>query len=75
MKIKYRIHAKEKLKYPESRKLGLIEELPDNLLRSTSKLIGNYSLVVVYKQEFGKIYKVITFFPATKGRYESKILR
>lgn len=89
MRIIYTIHAKEKLKEKESKEFRITkqkidstiknpktqETLSNDLIRIISKLDQKLSLVVVCKQESGKIKKVITFFPAEKGRYESKILR
>ena len=87
MEFVYTIHAEDKLKEPESKKLLITKKLlgdvilnPNttedlgNSMRVTSDLDHTHSLVVVYKKESGKI-KVITFFPAQKGRYESKVLR
>jgi len=87
MRLVYTIHAEDKLKEPESKKLFITKKLlgeailnPNttealgNPMRVTSDLDSTHSLVVVYKKESGKI-KVITFFPAQKGRYESKVLR
>lgn len=87
MEFIYTLHAEDKLKEPESRKFSITKNLLEkaisdpkssedlgNSTRVTSSLDNEHSLVVVYKKESGKI-KIITFFPAKKGRYESKILR
>ena len=87
MEFVYTKHAEDKLKEPESKHLGInkavlesvvrgskfVEDL-GNSTRSTGQFSAELSLVVVYKRESGKM-KIITFFPAEKGRYESKILR
>jgi hypothetical protein len=80
-------HALEKLEDETSKRLGLTPdllkrtlnnpELIDNtdfpVLTAIGKLTEALSLSVVYKfVETG--IKVITFFPARKGRYERKIL-
>lgn len=80
-------HAIQKLKLKESRvfkinrsKLGTIinsgymVSLPSGVVRAVGKLNSTHSLCVVYRLENGDIIKIITFFPAEKGRYETKIL-
>lgn len=49
------------------------QELPTGVIRAVGKLKQNYSLVVVYKR-LNEMVKIVTFFPAEKGRYESKVL-
>lgn len=87
MKIIYTKHAEEKLLTRESKKFLITknkiemvirkpvikELLLINVTRSIGSLDKSHSLCVVYREENGTI-KVITFFPAEKGRYESKIL-
>lgn len=78
-------HANEKLKSSESiklkitkRKINLVlknsetTNLKLNPHRKTGGLNNDLSLCVIYKIE-GDITKVVTFYPAKKGRYESKI--
>ena len=87
MVIKYTKHVFDKLKLPEVVKLKINLEDINKVLKepevvnksiephqSTSKLTMELSLSVIWKIEDG-IIKVITFYPAKKGRYESKILR
>ncbi len=84
MKIIFTKHVKEKLKTKEAKKFKINrtkiratlqkslskELLPDNLIRIIDELDKAHSLAVVYKFE-DAIIKVITFFPAEKGRYEN----
>lgn len=86
-KYQYTIHAEEKLTKPESRKLGITKdriqkviEKPIALDRSEKPVviaIGNLtetlSLCLAYRRIKGVI-RIITFYPAEKGRYERKIL-
>lgn len=87
MKITFTVHAKEKLLTDEIRALNItrkniIETLAQPLFtnkdknphQNIGKLNDELSLAVIWKIENG-IIKVITFYPAEKGRYESKILR
>ena len=87
MVIKYTKHVFDKLKLPEVVKLKINLEDINKVLKepevvnksiephqSTGKLTMELSLSVIWKIEDG-IIKVITFYPAKKGRYESKILR
>lgn len=83
----YTLHAKLKLKFPEIKKLGItkrkiqkVVENPTALDKSEDpvyivigKLTGKLSLCVAYRKVEEGI-RVITFYPAEKGRYESKIL-
>lgn len=87
MQFDYTIHAENKLKRPEVVKLKInkakIEktiktpiavdksELP--VIIAIGKLNKELSLCVAHKRA-GKRVKVITFYPAERGRYESKIL-
>ena len=87
MAIKYTKHVYDKLKFEEIIKLGInlktivqVLENPDAVdesiepHQSIGMLSRTLSLSVIWKRE-GGIIKVITFYPAKKGRYESKILR
>jgi hypothetical protein len=87
MKVVFTIHAKEKLLANEAKRLGITrkkitESLEHPLAinkdvdphQSVGELNHELSLAVIWKIE-NDIIKVITFYPAEKGRYESKILR
>lgn len=87
MKVIFTIHTKEKLLTSEIKVLGItrkriIESLKQPLVtnksanphQSIGELNDELSLAVIWKIESG-IIKVITFYPAEKGRYESKVLR
>ena len=87
MDIILTIHATEKLKTKEAKSLGIDKrkiistvkqpittDKTLNPYRSIGKLTDMLSLAVIWKKE-GGIIKIITFYPAEKGRYESKILR
>ena len=87
MKVILTLHAKEKLLTAEAKILGITRKKITDTLRkplvknknmnphqSVGELNSDLSLAVIWKQESG-IIKVITFYPAEKGRYESKILR
>lgn len=89
MRISYTLHAEEKFKEEKYvKQLNITERiisrvikkpnLEDKTRREKITAIGDldrrHSLIVVYKKERG-IIKIITFFPAEKGRYESKILQ
>jgi len=88
MKIIYTKHAKDKFldeKFVPQLKIAksLIKKClnnPDFLGKQNGKLIAigaidsEHSLVVIYKKIKGLI-RVITFWPAKKGRYEAKILQ
>lgn len=87
MKIIFTIHANEKLLAPEIRRLEITKEKIIETLKqpltlnkdvnphqSIGELNNELSLAVIWKIESG-IIKVVTFYPAEKGRYESKILR
>ena len=86
-KYYYTIHAKEKLKEPASKKLGITRKLIEKTIENPSAkdlsekpviiAIGNLtetlSLCAVYRK-VKKVIRIITFYPAEKGRYERKIL-
>lgn len=87
MKIVFTKHVHDKLKEDEAKKLGItakhIKEVLKNPIvadklanppHSVGKFTEELSLSVIWKVENSHI-KVITFYPAGKGRYESKILR
>ncbi len=87
MRIVFTKHVYEKLKTKESVDLGIKLKTLEGILKnptivdksvdpyqSVGKLTQNLSLSVIWKVE-GGIIKTITFYPARKGRYESKILR
>ena len=79
-------HAEEKLATKEGEKFKITkqtiiklldkppleEQLPKGIIRAVGVLNEIYALCVVYKRESG-IIKVITFFPARKGRYDNQI--
>jgi uncharacterized DUF497 family protein len=87
LEIKFSKHALKKLEDSRSKRLEITKEsikmilskpdLIDNsdypLLMAVGRLHGNLSLCIIYKFVEEDI-KVITFFPAERGRYESKIL-
>jgi len=83
----YTRHARDKFKDKEVRnfridkkqiedvvKTGLIVEIEGDVTTIVGALDKNHSLCVVYKTK-GEDIKIITFFPAKKGRYERKILQ
>ena len=87
MTINYTKHVYDKLKLPEIIKLKIkLEDIAQVLENPThvdksimphqtvGDLSSTLSLSVIWKIKDG-IMKVITFYPAKKGRYESKILR
>lgn len=87
MKYEYTLHAREKLKRLEIKKLGIkksdveaVIEKPIALDNSEKLVIIGIgyltkalSLCVAYRIIKNKI-RIITFYPAEKGRYERKIL-
>ncbi|MBI3577008.1 hypothetical protein HY086_03150 [Candidatus Gottesmanbacteria bacterium] len=87
MKFVYTRHAEEKLTEREPKEFGItkvkIQEIIQRpqtidtsdkpILMATGEFDTEHSLCVVYKYIQEKII-IITFFPAKKGRYESKIL-
>ena len=86
-KHEFTVHVEQKLKLSVYIKLGIskkkiqaIIENPEALDKSEDPVhiaIGNLtkdlSLCVPFKQ-IGGIIRIITFYPAEKGRYERKIL-
>lgn len=87
MKIVYTKHAEDKLLEEEARKLGITRKHIKNVLKNplaedkkiiphqnVGKFTDTLSLSVIWKREKSAII-VITFYPAGKGRYESKILQ
>lgn len=87
MRIVLTLHTKEKLLTVEAKSLGITRKevitvlhkplIVNNKLnphQSIGKLNDKLSLVVIWKTE-NAIIKVITFYPAEKGRYEGKILQ
>ncbi len=88
MKIIFTLHVEEKLLEEDAKSLGITKDKIRAILKNpavTDKKVyphhnvGNLnnelSLNVIWKTEKGGIIKAITFYPAEKGRYESKILR
>ncbi len=90
MKIIYTLHAERKFKeekYVQQLKItkriirNVIEkhDLEDRTrgekITAVKEISKGHSLVVVYKQVAEDKIKIITFWPAEKGRYESKILQ
>ena len=85
--IRFSRHAVEKLDDPTSKQLRItaeriavvlqrpecIDNSDSPMLMAVGRLTGTLSLCVVDKFVAGDI-RVITFFPAHRGRYESKIL-
>lgn len=87
MKIIFTKHVENKLKEAESIRLGIKKDTLINILnkpnlvdktvdphQSVGNLSEDLSLSVIWKIE-NDATKVITYYPASKGRYESKILR
>lgn len=84
----YTIHAEQKLKLPISIKLGItkkkiqntienpkvLDESEDPVYIAISDLNETLSLCVAYRTKIGGIIRVVTFYPAEKGRYERKVL-
>lgn len=87
-RYEYTIHAKQKLKSSTAKeqditkkKIQNIIEKPEALDKSEDPvfiaigpLTNSLSLCVPYRTKNGGIIRVITFYPAEKGRYERKIL-
>ena len=73
---KLKTKAAKRLKITRQRILRLLdkplieEQLPKGIIRAVGVLDQVHTLCIVYKWENG-IMKVITFFPAKKGRYEN----
>ena len=88
MKFIYTLHAENKLKRPEITKLEIDKEkiekivlMPNVIDKSeypviiaVGRLTAKLSLCVAYRK-IGRSWRVITFYPAEKGRYERKILQ
>lgn len=87
MAIKYTKHIYDKLKLKEIIELKINLETIAKVLKnptvvdktiephqSVGEISKTLSLSVIWRTE-GDIIKVITFYPARKGRYESKVLR
>lgn len=86
-KYVYTLHAEQKLKLPEIKKLGITKKLIQKVVENPialdksedpvyiviDKLTDKLSFCVAYREVEGNI-RIITFYPAEKGRYESKIL-
>lgn len=80
----YTKHAVDKLKTKESKKFKITkqkiekvvrmplaqQDLPLDVIRIVGTLDKDHSLCVIYKNEDNTL-KIITFFPAEKGRYEN----
>lgn len=85
--IRYTRHAEDKLRTSQSRKFRINkkkikemlkepftrEALPLGVTRAVGNLDANRSLCIIYAQDDSGV-RVITFFPAEKGRYEGKLL-
>lgn len=88
MQFVYTVHAEDKLTWPEIIKLGINKRKIEKAVKMTSvvdkselpviiavgELTKELSLCVAYRK-VGRKVKVITFYPAERGRYESKILQ
>ena len=88
MKVVYTAHAEKKLKFSEIKKLKItkkklesviqnpiaIDRSEDPVLIAIGKLTEKLSLSVAYRKINKKI-RIITFYPAERGRYERKILQ
>lgn len=87
-RYEYTVHAEQKLKLPLSIKLGITRKKIQNIVKkpkvldksddpvyiAISDLNETLSLCVAYRTKDDGIIRVITFYPAEKGRYERKIL-
>lgn len=83
----YTLHSEQKLKFPEIKKLGItkrkiqqalenplaLDKSEDPVYIVIGRLTDKLSLCVAYRRVEEGI-RIITFYPAEKGRYESKIL-
>lgn len=83
----FTLHAKQKFALPEIKKLGItrksvqkvienpgvIDKAEDPVLIAVGGLTTTLSLCVAYRKVVQDI-RIITFYPAEKGRYERKIL-
>lgn len=86
-KYVYTFHAEQKLKFPEIKKLGItkrkiqkvvenpiaLDKSEDPVYIVIGRLTDKLSICVAYRRVEEGI-RIITFYPAEKGRYESKIL-
>lgn len=86
-KYEYTIHASQKFTLSHIRKLGItkskvqqvienpqaLDKSEDPVYIAIGKLNSDLSLCVAYRKVKGKL-RIITFYPAEKGRYERKIL-
>lgn len=85
--IVYTRHAAEKLGEQEPKRLGITKAIIEKVVLKPERIdtadepvriaMGSLSerltLCVVYRKD-GEGIHIITFFPARKGRYESKVL-
>lgn len=88
MQIVYSLHAEEKLGFSEIKKSRVTKKKIEKVLKhpeaidrsekpvliAVGKLNTKLSLCVVYKR-IKEGLKIITFYPAERGRYEHKILQ
>ena len=88
MKFVYTLHVEDKLKWPEIVKLNInkkkIEEVIVKpivvdkseypVIIGVGRLTAKLSLCVAYRK-IGRSWRIITFYPVEKGRYERKILQ
>lgn len=84
----YTLHAQDKFKLPTVKKLGItkqhiqrvienplaLDESEKPVMIAIGNLTNKLSLSVAYRK-VNKNIRVITFYPAEKGRYEGKILQ
>ena len=89
MQFVYTIHAENKLRLWEIVELAIDKKKIEKTVKTPTvvdkselpviiaigKLNKELSLCVAYKKTTGKKVKIITFYPAERGRYESKILK
>jgi hypothetical protein len=87
MQIVYTAHVEKKLKFKEIRKLKInkrrleeaiqnpimVDRSEDPILIAIGRFTQELSLCVAYRK-LNKKTRIITFYPAEKGRYERKIL-
>ncbi|MBI4059192.1 hypothetical protein HY404_03050 [Candidatus Microgenomates bacterium] len=85
--FEYTIHARNKFRRKKIRELRIKAKIVENVVIkpdvidedrypriAVAAISKNLSLVVVFR-EVEKGCRIITFFPAERGRYESKILQ
>lgn len=86
-RYEYTLHAKQKFSLPEIQALEITKEKVENVIEdpaaldrseeqvviAIAELSNSLSLCVAYRKSQQKI-RIITFYPAEKGRYERKIL-